>query len=473
MWCGECYERDEKDKFVINEPVDDEGHPIYDNPVDVHRYKRGTNGAHLVQPFQCDLCIFRNLFKRDPVNINSDKVALITIRRMNLDLIWSREPNTIGANIGYVRKIVQTAQKFGFTPNLPPLGPHPLEDVQGLCVAFTMLQHSLQPGRHSALYTQFATIRKSRAAFSNLFQASKLGVDSRTVISKGTEAQAVISDCPTNSFWFSRWSAGCEVRMGFILKQDKAISFLFLKRMILNFYDEIKAAKPGSWSHFKLVTGLTYTILSFVGALRGNEGLKLDWLALQRYLDKGKNPLKKKSKKTIPTSLNTPHIIIPLRGRFKGEQGERCHLIPMTNRTKSGLPLRKTLEFFISARKLFSKSECGWAFINEKGQKLSFSDMNDIVLERMEIIKDETLLGDDLDLTEVEIREAYSINRSFRRGATTHARNMKIPKDTIEAHNRWRKIDRSKGKKPKLEMIEEYSDIEQLIPTLVRFSELL
>ena len=98
--------------------------------------------------------------------------------------------------------------------------------------------------------------------------------------------------------------------------------------------------------------------------------------------------------------------------------------------------------------------------------------MNDIVMDRLEVIKDEDLKNE-FNLEGLEVREEYSINRSFRRGCTTHGRNQQIPKDVVEAHNRWRKQENSKGKKPKMEMIEEYSDIELLIPTRVRFTEML
>lgn len=40
---------------------------------------------------------------------------------------------------------------------------------------------------------------------------------------------------------------------------------------------------------------------------------------------------------------------------------------------------------------------------------------------------------------QADIVDVYGIMRSSRRGATAHARNMKIPKDVIEAVHRWRR----------------------------------
>ena len=87
MWCGNCYRRKDCDKFRINEPIDDDGLPMYEDSEDEDRFKVGCNGAQFMIPFQCDLCMFRSLYKRDPRPGPTDKEALEVIRRMNLDLI--------------------------------------------------------------------------------------------------------------------------------------------------------------------------------------------------------------------------------------------------------------------------------------------------------------------------------------------------------------------------------------------------
>ena len=75
---------------------------------------------------------------------------------------------------------------------------------------------------------------------------------------------------------------------------------------------------------------MTYSVLSFSGSFRGSETFKLDWQQLLKYIGKGdvkqKGRAKKRRKVLLDDSI--PHIIIPLQGRFKGEKGERCHLIP-------------------------------------------------------------------------------------------------------------------------------------------------
>jgi hypothetical protein len=50
-------------------------------------------------PFECDLCSFRNVTGRDPVlGDHNDHFTLVTIRRVLLDVMWAREPDTVAGN---------------------------------------------------------------------------------------------------------------------------------------------------------------------------------------------------------------------------------------------------------------------------------------------------------------------------------------------------------------------------------------
>ena len=98
--------------------------------------------------------------------------------------------------------------------------------------------------------------------------------------------------------------------------------------------------------------------------------------------------------------------------------------------------------------------------------------MNEIFLERIESVK-ENDLNNILDLNQFEVWEDFSINRSLRRGSDTHALNQKIPEVVINAQNRWKKVEGAKGKRASFSMIENYVDILLLVPTMVRYSEML
>jgi hypothetical protein len=74
---------------------------------------------------------------------------------------------------------------------------------------------------------------------------------------------------------------------------------------------------------------------------------------------------------------------------------------------------------------------------------------------------------------DVNIEEEYSTSRSFKRGATSQARNMEVPADVIEANNWWRKEERARGSTPHIALLERYADGKAMIPVMVRFSKML
>eukprot|EP00957_Ditylum_brightwellii_P137321 10468990-Ditylum_brightwellii.AAC.2 len=69
--------------------------------------------------------------------------------------------------------------------------------------------------------------------------------------------------------------------------------------------------------HLILVNIETEMLDSSSAALRGNEGLMMDTQGLIQHKNDGKFEEKEDLK----------HVIIPLLGEFKGEQGERWHLL--------------------------------------------------------------------------------------------------------------------------------------------------
>ena len=73
----------------------------------------------------------------------------------------------------------------------------------------------------------------------------------------------------------------------------------------------------------------------------------------------------------------------------------------------------------------------------------------------------------------VKVEDEYSARRSLRRGSTSEAQNVQVPKEVIEANNRWKKHMRSQGVLPSMDMIERYSDAKASVTALVRYSMML
>ena len=184
--------------------------------------------------------------------------------------------------------------------------------------------------------------------------------------------------------------------MGYILKQDKAITIQVCQALISKFLSDASGISELNSNKMNLINGLVYTVIMFCCSLRGSEGLKLDLQSLRKHFNKGDGP-----------GASVPHVVIPLRGRFKGKKGER-HLIPVANETESGIKICESLALLLAMR-LEHPSNNPWAFINFDGSKTSFAEMNKIVLERLEQVKDEDV-DNSLDIPSSDsIRELYSL----------------------------------------------------------------
>ena len=179
------------------------------------KYCRARVGDHLLTPFECDRCIFWRLAGRNPsLSSDQDKLLLACIRRANLDSLWSRSSQTVYQNM---RKVIQSLE-FSATLGLDGAylihNPTPFYDYAGYEIAYSILLHSRRPGKHSKNYTQFATIRKHRSAFSNFMRAYP-SRNFRNLAFEGMDgAYKGIADEPCALIRFQKFIVGCGDRMG-------------------------------------------------------------------------------------------------------------------------------------------------------------------------------------------------------------------------------------------------------------------
>ena len=72
--------------------------------------------------------------------------------------------------------------------------------------------------------------------------------------------------------------------------------------------------------------------------------------------------------------------------------------------------------------------------------------MNDVIINRIEIIKNNDVRENKFELKDTAIREEYIINGSFCMGYSAHAQNRNTPALVIETRNIWRNSESAKGK---------------------------
>ena len=74
----------QEERYRVIQPQDEEGFDLT-TAEDRTRHLVARNGDHLMIPFQCELCHFRNLKGCDPRNVKEDILLIRTIRRANVD----------------------------------------------------------------------------------------------------------------------------------------------------------------------------------------------------------------------------------------------------------------------------------------------------------------------------------------------------------------------------------------------------
>jgi hypothetical protein len=329
----------------------------------------------------------------------------------------------------------------------------PVADITGHRAAIQMLLYSLEEGKYSKDYKQFETIRKLRSAFSNVWGASSRGTCFN--ISNGMEDKhkQQLTQCPTDSEWFSRFNLGCKKRMGQDVRPQLGLSIGVMLEYMARLVRRLQDAT--SEGERDLVCSVaTYSVLTYASSLRGNEGFLLDLFGLRTHIDKGKND---------PTD---PHVVAPLLGRLKGEDGERYHMLLMVNETSSGLQIRIWLERLVALREEQGKFH-GPAFDDGNGNIIASGIYETLFYEVLREIQEDRV---DLISADVDVGEVYGFYRSLRSGVTTWARECGVSEGDIDLINRWRKIEEAQGRKPGFSIRDHYTQVVQLKSSRLRFS---
>jgi hypothetical protein len=458
-WHGSCYEQFQADQFPVLTPGELVDEIITatetQEDLDSFRFRFAREGDHLMCPFQCDWCQFINVKKRRPAGLPGDDVLALCIRRANLDACWSRETSTVAQNLWQFQRVLKSSLLLGTNGGYTSRGPFPVEDTFGMEIAAHHLLRSLDGGRN-AQHIQFQTMRQLRSHFSNFYHTTPYGVGMATAGADGSNM--FFSNSPTNSYWFKRFMLGSHRRMGDIWVPDRALTIdELLKALELLEEDWVDYAHDISG---KLQVALLAAALSagFSGGLRGEEIPRADLGLIRENWEEALN------------HPRAPHIPWAMVGRFKTETGEKVFYQPLAIISKSGIENGKWVRRVIDSYAELGIVSGPMFRVKKKGggsQRCRPADLDPdfhSVLLRVQA-RWPTILPSNVDVV-----EEYKIRRSLRRGSTTQAGNMAIPKEIVEANNRWRKHGNSRGMLPGMSMVERYSDAKASIQSLLRYS---
>jgi hypothetical protein len=272
------------------------------------------------------------------------------------------------------------------------------------------------------------------------------------VMAQGT-AKTYVTDCPTYSYWYERFMRGVHKRMGEEVRSDYALSVQVLHQILSNLDRRWgEAVTPARRK--EIVEIAFFLVLTFCLGLRGEEVVKLDIAGFLTYFESGRD------------HPEHPHVMVPLQGRFKGETGERWHLLPIVWTTRSGIEagtwagrLKESLE----ERQRFH----GFVFANARGKQSKAAAYEPRFFEQLNYARGR---HPGLFPPDINIEDDFGIGRSGRRGSATEAANQGVAKEIVEFICRWRKVERAQGRAPNLGMREHYMEVTQALVTYLKYS---
>lgn len=251
--------------------------------------------------------------------------------------------------------------------------------------------------------------------------------------------------------------AGAHKRMGDQTNPDLALP--------IGAFVEVQAMLEDDWNRAETlqeaeeIEELACAILGGLSAaLRGEEIPKLDAAGLLQHFGEGRDH---------PTK---PHVPLCLLGRFKGERGERYHILPIAWVTDSGIQNGRWFSRLVRSLQRKHK-EHGAVFCDQQGKRKHASSFEPGLFEALDRVQ---VQMPGIISASVNIPEDCGISRTLRRSATTRARLAKVPEADIDANNRWRTVEAAQGRAPAHRRIRDhYSQISLMLEVLLRFSQAL
>jgi len=403
-------------------------------------------------PFECDLCHFRNLNNRDPLtNYLTDLWTLLCIRRACLDAFWSRESGTVLGNLSRFKlDYFSGLAVFSMECQLPVFGSAQVEDKVGMWGALFMLNASLRPGRN-APRVQFDVSRRTLSWLNAMYQASSYAT-SEMVLTNQDKTFHIIQG-PVTSLWRERNTKGFKRRVGIQRKQNEPLT-MALMLAILKLAEEDWKRSKSAYEKKTIEEFVCFMIIGFMLSLRGEEVPLASLTGMLEYWSEGFN-----------LGEHERHVMITLKGKFKGEDYLRWHCLPLADVSKSKVPSRRWLSRLVS-RKISAGKMTGWLFARSAKKRGTIADYDPTFRAYLTRVR---MLDGKLFLKGVEIGD-YSLRRSLRRGATSHAMNNEVHPTVIDEINRWRTYANARGCEAGFTLAQVYSSVRHTIPTKIKYS---
>ena len=267
-----------------------------------------------------------------------------------------------------------------------------------------------------------------------------------------------ISAAPTHSFWFNRFIVGVHRRVGDFRKQDEPITVEILHAVDLILEREWSYVKRNLTEHMVRAKKISEMGVWYNGGFcmsaRGEEMPLIEFAGSAeslKHLSNSKEPYyclvvtgKTKGARLSGHKIKVPIVAVSQGTNIRGGRWIR-RLVYLKQNLKEG------------KGRLFQRSL----------DPPRLSEFEDDFYGLLEKVQEETELID----KDRNVREDFGILRSLRKGATAHAKNMKVEETDINSFNRWGSEIRSGSTLPRLDMINTYANWDALLPSLLRVTK--
>ena len=246
---------------------------------------------------------------------------------------------------------------------------------------------------------------------------------------------------------------GCKKRMGQDWRPNKAISVQLMTELLG--LAELKALRGADLEErHKWVMADGYFCLCFVLSLRSTEGLLADLEGKIEHFDE-----------------SAPNVIIPLLGRFKGEDHSSKHLMPCTGLTDSGIAEKLWMRRVLAVHRSAGRTK-GPFFISSVGVQSSTREMNTLFVECLTDIFERrpALFGVDVRSFD-DLSDKYHVFRSFRRGSESRAVAKKVCEDNRYVVNRWRRKEVAGASRVSHSIGQHYVDVTLVTASFLRYTK--
>ena len=391
----------------------------------------------------------------------------MSIRRANLDAINGKSRNTISGHKRRTRELVDNAVRINKTPTLEPRGPFPLVDQVGMGLAVDIIQKSLVTSGRNERVIQAETLRQLRSTFTKNWESSPKGVAESASFGSG-QGRVRPTSCPAQSEWYQDFWRGVEKRMGHKSLANHALEMAAMVKCIELIKADASTAESEEDANYLWKVGAFLTVCT-TASLRGYEGFYLSLAELRKHQNKGRGGSvpKRMTKNRILSEAECrelPHVVLPLRGKFKNEIGIDYHMFNVASETQSGLEPRWWMDKLVAVCESEGRTT-GPVFATLSGRLADSSDYDATFRSYLQKVQDTTGLID----KDFNVHTMFGISRTPRKTTTSRAKRAGF-NDKLDEFNRWKKSEDAQNRKVRHKMSVLYSEAVLMMPVTWRVS---